>query len=38
MTYITYLVPQIDDLELREWFIHLDGGSNGFAETQLAEF
>ena len=27
MTYNTYLIPQIDDLELHEWLIHLDGGS-----------
>ena len=27
MTYNTYLIPQIDDLELREWLIHPDGGS-----------
>ena len=28
MTYNTYLISQIDDLELREWLIHLDGGSS----------
>ena len=27
MTYNTYLIPQIDDLELRKWLIHQDGGS-----------
>ena len=30
MTYNTYLIPQIDDLKLREWLINLDGGSKWF--------
>ena len=35
MTYNTYLIPQIDDLELCEWLIHLDGGSTVFVAGLL---
>ena len=35
MTYNTYLIPQIDDLELREWLIHVDGGGNHVHQCTL---